>query len=277
MKDQKNKIILNSFKESFGLIKKHKTIFLVLFLLQLVFFSLIFTVNLNYQPKIINSVNTVLDYLSRQSVEENKDILLEDPLIIHRNYENIIYNLKLAFVWCLLIFVFINGKIFYLINKLAYDKNPGIKHDKKTIKEFFGYLSKFAAINLICFWLIALFSYSNLKMSAISMVYGAFNSATIASFFIVLTLSYFMYLSFTLIYKTKFKNIFKKLFNVGIKKAHIILLTYLINFIIFTIFFLLTVFLIEKNIILWSMGIILFVLSFIWSKIFLVTVVKKLA
>ena len=62
-----------------------------------------------------------------------------------------------------------------------------------------------------------------------------------------------MYLIFSLIYKIELRNIFKKLFNVGVKQAHIILLTYFINLIVIHTLFLLIVFLIEGNIILLSL------------------------
>jgi cbb3-type cytochrome oxidase cytochrome c subunit len=77
--------ILTSFKQSFAIIKKNKTIFLVLFLLQLLFFSLIFIVNLNYQTKILESVTNVMDYLSQQNLAEGENIFGDDPLMIHRN------------------------------------------------------------------------------------------------------------------------------------------------------------------------------------------------
>jgi len=274
---KKNKIISNSFKESFKLIKKNKVVFLVLFLLQLLFFSLVFIVNFHYQPKILGSVGNVMDYLSKQNPED-ENILGEDPLMIHRNYKDIIYNLRLLAVRCFLIFVLINGSMFYLISKLVYNKKFNFKtcfkSYKKNTKEYLIYLFKFVVVSLIFFLLIFLFAYPNLKVSIFSLLSGT--SFNFFSLLMAFVLVYFMYLIFSLIYKIELRNIFKKLFNVGVKQAHIILLTYFINLIVIHTLFLLIVFLIEGNIILLSLIVLLFILSFVWTKIFLVNVVKKL-
>jgi len=274
----KKNIILSSFKESFKAIKKNKMVFLVLFLLQLLFFSLIFFVNLYYQPKIMDSVINVMDYVSKQNPEDGKNILGDDPLMIHRNYENMVYNLRLLAVWCFFIFVFVNGSIFYLISKLIYDKKFNFKicfeKYRENTKEFLTYLLKFGIACLIFFLLIFSFLYSTFKGSLFSMVnsLGSFNPA---SLLIAFALAYFMYILFSLLYKVK-KNTFKKLFKIGIKKAHIILLAYFINLVIILILFLLITFLIEVNLILITLVILLSILAFVWSKIFLVSVVKKL-
>ena len=338
---KKNKIISNSFKESFKLIKKNKIIFLVLFLLQLLFFSLVFIVNFYYQPKILGSVGNVMDYLSKQNPED-ENILGEDPLMIHRNYKDIIYNLRLLAVWCFLIFVLINGSMFYLINKLVYNKKFNFKQRNSTnhqiggmssarkpptklaefraskttkckdnkimppvcdwwfltncfkryqenAKELFICLFKFGIACLVFFLLIFLFAYPSFKGSILVLTFlfaypfdpSILNSVSeisfnLASLLIIFILFYFMYLTFSLIYKIELRNIFKKLFNVGVKKAYIILLTYFINLIVIHALFLLIVFLIEWNIILLSLIVLLFILSFVWTKIFLVNVVKKL-
>jgi len=275
----KNNIIFSSIKESFKTIKKNKMVFLVLFLLQLLFFSLMFFVNLYYQPKIMDSVINVMDYVSKQNPEDGENILGEDPLMIHRNYEDMFYNLRLMAVWCFFIFVFVNGSIFYLISKLIYDKKFNFKicfeKGKENTKEFFIYLLKFGVACLIFFLLIFSFLYSTFKGSLFSIVnsIGLFNAGYLL---IVFALAYFMYLAFSLLYKIK-KNIFRKLFDVGIKKTHIILLTYLINLVIILILFLLVTLLIEANLILITLVILLSILAFVWSKIFLVIVVEKLS
>lgn len=276
----KKNIILSSFKESFRTIKKNKAVFLVLFLLQLLFFSSMFFVNLYYQPKIMDNMINVMEYISKQNPEDGKNILGEDPLMIHRNYESMIYNLRLLSVWCFFIFVLVNGSMFYLTSKLIYDKKFNFKgcfrNCKQNTKEFFMYIFKFGIVSLIFFSLIFSFLYSVFKGSLFNVInsIGSFNPG---SLLIAAVLAYFMYLTFSLLYKIKTKNIFKELFNIGIKKAHIILLAYLINLIVIHAFFLLMAFLIEINLILITLIILLSISSFVWSKIFLVEVVKKLS
>ena len=276
----KKNIILSSFKESFKTIKKNKMVFLVLFLLQLLFFSSMFFVNLYYQPKIMDNVINVMEYISKQNPEEGENILGEDPLMIHRNYESMVHNLRLLSIWCFFIFVLVNGSMFYLTSKLVYDGNFNFKgcfrNCRQNTKEFFVYLFKFGISSLIFFSLIFSFLYSVFKGSLFSLIesIGSFNPG---SLLIAAVLAYFMYLIFPLLYKIKTKDIFKELFNIGIKKVHIILLAYLINLIVIHAFFLLTAFLIEINIVLISLISLLLISSFVWSKIFLVGVVKKLS
>lgn len=299
MKNKKNSIILGSFKESFSIIKKNKTLFLVLFLLQLLFFSLIFAVNFHYQPKILESVGNVIDYISEQNPTES-NILGDDPLMIHRNYKNMMHNLRLLAVWSLLIFIFINGSMFYLISKLVYNQKFNFKicsrNYKQNTKEFFvcqkskgflsmlrnspfseflTYLFKFGFVSLVFFLLVFLFSYSGSNASMLSLISGIALFKPV-SLIIAFILFYFMYLTFLLLYKVKLKALFKELFNVGVKKAHMMLLTFFIALLIIFILLLLIIFLIEKNIVLLSLIVLLFVLSFVWGKVFLIMVVKKL-
>lgn len=276
----KKNIILSSFKESFQILKKNKEVFLVLFLLQLLFFSSMFFVNLYYQPKIMDNVINVMEYISKQNPEEGENILGEDPLMIHRNYESMVYNLRLLSIWCFFIFVLVNGSMFYLTSKLIYDKKFSFKgcfrNCRQNTKEFFVYLFKFGIASLISFSLIFSSLYSVFKGSLFSLI-ESIDSFNPGSLLIAVVLAYFMYLTFSLIYKIKIKNIFKELVNIGLKKAHIILLAYLINLIVVNAFFLLTAFLIEINIVLISLIVLLLMLSFVWSKIFLVGVVEKLS
>jgi len=91
-----------------------------------------------------------------------------------------------------------------------------------------------------------------------------------------MVLLYFMYLAFPLLNKVQFKNILKNLFNLGIKKAHIVLLADLLTILIISVFSFLLFYLAEQNIFLVFVSTILLTLSFVWSRIFLALVVDKL-
>ncbi len=273
---KKKNLISSSFKESFALIRKNKSIFLVLFLLQLLFFSLIFILNLNYQPKILESVNNVISYVGSQNPAEGKNVLGDDPLMIHRNYKNMLYNLILLGVWSFLACILINGPVWYLTSRLVYDSNLKnlITNYKKTLKEFFIYLSKFAFSSLVFFALLFL-TFSAFKASLFSFL-SETTSFNFASLLITFILIYFVYLALALIYKTKLKNMHKELFNVGVKKWNIILMAYFINLIVLFVLFLFIIFLAEQNLVLLSLSVLLLMAGFVWARVFLVMVVKKL-
>ena len=94
-------IVISSLKESFLLIKKNKRIFLLIFVLQILFFSLVIMANAYYMPQILQSTQDVIDYaesldINPQNVNigilQQKNPLGDDPLRISRNYDLIMKN-----------------------------------------------------------------------------------------------------------------------------------------------------------------------------------------
>src|SRR3989344_1257217 len=88
-------IVTSSLKESFLLIKKNKRIFLLIFVLQILFFSLIIMANAYYIPQILQSTKDVIDYAEALNINpqtanvdilQKKNPLGDDPLLISRNY-----------------------------------------------------------------------------------------------------------------------------------------------------------------------------------------------
>ena len=75
-------IILNSLKKTLKLIKKHKSLFIMLLLIQLVFFSVFLTIQFFYWLKIMDSSLEVIDYLSAQDLGEEA---LEESLLTGAN------------------------------------------------------------------------------------------------------------------------------------------------------------------------------------------------
>lgn len=224
----------------------------------------------------LESTQAIIEYVDKQSLDDvsfglsilqQKSPLGDDPLLISRNYDNIIYNLKFLVFYTLLAFILLNGFIWFLTCSLV---------NKKSMKNFFVYLFKFGLITLIFSVLIYLFTYSSLK-SYLNPVSGNETSSIVFPLLITLALFYFMYVAFSLLDKIELKNLFKKLFAIGIKKAHLILLAYFIIILLVILFSSLLVYLIEKNIFLLIISIALFVFTFVWSRIFLVLVIGKLS
>jgi hypothetical protein len=89
-------------------------------------------------------------------------------------------------------------------------------------------------------------------------------------------LTYFMFVSLSLIKKTDLKNIVQKTLIVGIKKAHYILAVYFVNVFIFSISIFLLYYFIEKNLFVLLLSLILMIFSFVFGRIFMVKVIEKL-
>ena len=122
---QKN-IILNSLRESLASAWKNKMLFIFLFLLQLIFFSVFSVVNYYYQSKIIQSSNEIFDYLSRQKLDElsvadsllqQKNILGEDYMLISRNFNGIIKNFRIYMAYMFILLVIFSSVSWTLTNQ----------------------------------------------------------------------------------------------------------------------------------------------------------------
>ena len=274
-------IISNSLKESFSIIKKNKKIFLFLFILQIIFISLISFINVTYQTKMLESTQAIIEYLDELKSDESsfgldliqrKSPLGPDPLLISRNFDNIIYNLKFLLSYSLIIFILLNGFIWFLTSSLVNKKSLKIR---ALSKNFFIYILKFSFATLIFSVLIYLFAYSTLK-SYLNPLLD--QNANFVPLLLITCISiYFMYITFSLLNKIEFKNIIKNLIKIGIKKAHVVLSAYFIIILIISILSLLLFYLIEQNLFLLSISLVSLVLTLIWSRIFLILVVEKLA
>ena len=120
---KQKKIILRSLRESFSVIRKNKRIVLSLLILQLILFSLMFFVNIKYQSKMLESTQAIIEYMEKQkfdqaslglSLLQQKSVLGDDPLLISRNFSAIAYNLKFLIFYTLIIFILLNGFIWFL-------------------------------------------------------------------------------------------------------------------------------------------------------------------
>ena len=152
-------LILNSLKESFLIIKKSKKKIFLLFVLQIFLVSLISYIGLLFLPGVFESTQEIFVYLDQQNFDDTtigldilqqKNPLGDDPLLVGRNYDNIVYNLKLFVSYSLLVFIMLNGFIWFLTSNLTNKKNI-------TVKGFFMYAIKFGLVTLIFSSLIYLF------------------------------------------------------------------------------------------------------------------------
>jgi len=271
-------IILNSLKESFSLIWKNKSLFFLLIILQIIFLAAFFYVNLAYQVKILENVKSISDYLSQQklddvsvaaSIQQQKNILGEDPLLISRNFNDIRKNFRLYLIYIFLLFTFfisiswaITGKLVYKINFVATAKN--------FLKNFIASLAYLGLIFLFFFSLL------NIPLSGVAAESSKLLTKYIPFLIFSIVLVYFMFISISLMHNTRLKNIVQKTLMIGIKKAHYILAVYLVN--IFLFFAALSIFyyFIEGNFFILLLSILLMVFSFVFGRIFMIKVVEKL-
>jgi len=271
-------VFIESLKESLSLAWKNKSLFILLFILQIAFLIVFSFVNLAYQTKILEKAMAITDYMSQQKLDEatvassmlqQKNILGDDPLSISRNFNEILktFRLYLAYVFLLLI---VFTAVSWVVTNSLINKNSFIGLTKNFFKIF--------VVVLFYLGLIFLFYFSLLNISLIGIAaQGPKLLANYAIFSIFSTiLVYFMFVSLSLTHNTELKNIVQETLRIGIKKPHYIAAVYLICISLFALPLFLLFYFIEKNLFILLLSIILAVSSFVLGRIFMITLVKKL-
>ena len=216
------KIITGSLKQSFSLIKKHKKIALSLLILQIIFMGLIISLQVNYQVKALDAAQNIMQYLDQQDLSDigvaedialGSNLLGDDPLMISRNYKEIVSLMTSLIVYSSLVYLLLGSISWALTDQLI---------NKKNKKKFLSYMGKFCLL-AISFWIInSLLIFSGSK----AMITRAISGASLSAFSFIylvpaLIVFYFMFISFALISKLKFNDILKKTLKLGAKKANI--------------------------------------------------------
>lgn len=272
------KIIINSLRESLSSIWKNKSWFVLLFLMQILFLVILFLVSYHYQNRIVQSANEILNYISQQKLDEasatdailqQKNILGDDPLMISRNFNEIVKNFRIYLIYIFVLLIVFISMAWSITHKMLHKNNF-----KQLIKNFLKNL----VVLLFYLGLIFGFFFSLLNISLTQLAQQ--NSMLFIKYSVFLLVSiilaYFMFISLALIIKTEFKNIVQKTLVIGIKKVHYILSVYFINIFLFALSIFLLLYFIEKNLFVSLLSLLLMIFSFVFGRILMVGVVEKL-
>ncbi|MEK6943591.1 MAG: hypothetical protein AABX00_06005 [Nanoarchaeota archaeon] len=266
-------IIFSSLKESFSAFFKYKKIVLILFVLQIILLVSLSYVNMAYGTKIIENQQEIFDYLSKLELDESKiadnilqqkNLLGDDPLSISRNFNDMKYNLRIYMAWFFFLLLIFMSYCWTLSHKTA---NPKQKSFSKIFFITFSYL---AIMLLLFLWIFSI------SLSEITSESTQFFSKYILLFAFILVLAYFMFISLALAGKTELKHILEKTLVVGIRKAHYIIAAYSINILFFVLFGFLLLYSIEKSFIVVFFSIFLIIINFIFSRIFIINMIRRL-
>lgn len=271
-------IILESLKNSLVSIWKNKSLFAFLFALQIIFFTIFSFVNYHYQTKMVESSQAIYEYLNELKFDEasitndilqQKSILGDDPLMIGRNFNDILKNFRIymAYVFSLLI-------AFLSISWALTNKFIG----KINFRQLANILLRNFIILLFYLGLIFLFLFSLLNISIMQLTTESspFFAKFVIFIMVSIILSYFMLVSLSLAGKTGLKDIVQKTLAVGVKKAHYILVVYSINIMLLSFSLFLLFYFLEKNTLILFLSIILILFGFVFGRIFTISVVDKL-
>lgn len=271
---EKKKIIPSSLKETFLLIINNKLLILALFILQIIFFSVLTVVQINYNVVIAGNLQSMSQYLDNMNLDDEivaekmaqKEEIL-DMSQIYNNYDVIIKTLKTLVIVTFLLFAVFNGINWAFTDYII---------KRKSTKEFFMYLWKFILLTLLYGSLILVLILAFIKLSFADLMAENGTGFSIIFFILVFVVLYFMFISFALVGRADLKDIFKKTFLIGTKKAHIVFLAYLVNLAVVDSLFFILYFAVDMAFWLLLVVTLLFFFSFILARVFLLVVVDNI-
>ena len=274
---QKN-IIFNSLKETFKLLWKNKSLFLLLFVLQLIFFIIFSFISIAYQTKILESAKAITEYLSKQKLDESsvasnilqqKNLLGDNPLSISANFKEIVKNFRFYLVYTFLLLIFFISISWAITNKIIH--RTSFKHLTNYFLKIFVVLLFYLGPIFYFFLSLVNISFTDIRNDAAKLL-----TKYIPFLIFSMILAYFMFVSLSSLNNTELKSIVQKTLRIGIKKAHYVLSAYFINILLFIVAAVLLFYFLEKNVFVLLLSLVLMIFSFIFGRIFMMNVVEKL-
>jgi len=262
------KLIKNSLKNTLETIKRNKFKIFSIFFLQVLFLIALSITSYKTMLPAMDHAKSALDYYDTINITEDSGTfgyLGEDPLLVYKSYNSILYYFKIMGISFVLAFIIINSLIWALTDNLV---------NKKNLKQFLTYLLNFTLLTISFILIFYITIFNTLKSSLIDLQYNLL--PLIGTLLVSLILFYFLFTSYSLIQKRKIKEISKLIFKIGILKFPSIILIYLINLAIILLFIYLIYLTIELNIFLLSIMMVLLILSLVFTKLFLITAVNDL-
>lgn len=228
--------------------------------------------------KMVESSQQIYEYMDKlhfdetkisQDLLEQKNILGDDPLMLSRNFNEIIRNFRIytAYVFGLLIVFLSIG--WALTRKFM---------EKMNLRHLTNTFLRNLIILLFYLGLIFLFLFSLLNISIVQLTTesSAFFSKFIVFIAASIILSYFMFISSSLAGKVEFRNMAQKTLVIGVKKAHYVLASYIICILFLAIPSFLAYYFFEKNILIFFLSLIMIIFSFVFGRILAINVISKL-
>jgi len=257
-----------SLKQSIKAIKKHKLLFLLLFLTQLFFLIISSAVFVNFSISIGENIRAFVEPLENISAVPEEELItsLAPMMEKYGHYKTMLRNLTLFIVTMIALYI--------VINSINWSLSSLILNEKSL---FLKYQIKFGILFLIFILpVIAIINFTAQYVFSIDQI------QTAIPFYIILSLIflYLMYISFASINKIKKLNqipeIIKKAFLTGVKKANVLILTILITtgLPVLALYIISTQ--LEANFLLLLFLIAVFIILINWGRITLLLAIKNL-
>jgi len=266
-------IIPYSLVSASRLLSKHWKTFLLMFAVQLAFMGLYSYVNMYYGVNALSEAAAIIesyDAIPDTSADFKELIRSFRPSVIQDHYNNMINYTVLMLAVGLLVWIILENLNWLLAHRLV----------RKT--RILDHVMQFIAVSFIYMIPIALIISGYIKKSFLDMLEIQLGvSQLIMTGILFLAIYYFMFISYALIGKkgiAGLPDLFKKTFSIGTNKAHIILLSYLVQIAIMGIFgylFYLSVYY-STSTIFTAIAIVILAKSIIYPRMFFVKVVDSI-
>lgn len=271
-------IIFSSMAESLSSIRRNKLLFFALFSLQILFLILFLAINYTYPAKMLESEMAITEYLSRQNLDDasvtssmlqEKGILGDDPLMISRNFNEIVRNFRVYLALVFILFASFASFAWSMTHRIIRNSSLG-----KTLKIFF----RIFAVSLIYLGLIFAFLFSLINFSFAEI--AAEGQKLLVKYLVFLAVSivllYFMFVSLALTGRTGLNNLVQKTLSIGIRKAHYVLASYFIGIMMLAASAALLYYFMEKSMLLLLLSAAFMVFAFVFQRIFMANMIGKL-
>ncbi len=244
-------------------VKRNKKLFAVLVLVQILFIVSSAFVGVKYQVKIYDNVQGIaetMEKLEQEEVpEEEMEGMMGEMLAVAQHYKEMVQNIFKMVLLIFICFLFFNGFSWSFSNHLV---------KRKGWLKCWG---KFVLVSLLFLVPVSLISYFILK-SLIGAEMELFGWGVKAVSWIFLIAGYFLVVGFCLL-DEGFWKLLKKIFMIGVKKAHWVLLGLLfgLSAVLISLTF---VYLSLGNVLLMFLSALVLVVVLVFEKLFLIGVVE---
>ncbi|MBT3406984.1 hypothetical protein HN419_07550 [Candidatus Woesearchaeota archaeon] len=263
VKSKKNTKRISPLRKTIQAIKRHKLIFLMIIITQILFSSLLLYSHYKIQIPILTDGKDIIvgvqENMQTQSNPAGDYNVMRDSItsivgiqsLVDRLIKNLIYLCGISFA----LWIILNGlNWFFTINM----------HKKKKLHNF---CLRFTLTSIIYLVPMTLALWWFMSSSVKTYLFGTARTApAIGSAVIILIFAYFFYITLSLLHKDSFKEIIKLTFKIGIKKIGRVLATYIPIIILYIALFLTMYHSLEANIYLIYLEIIAFLFLIILSR-----------
>lgn len=252
-------MLKKQLSKTFKLIRKRKKVFLLLLLLQFIFFVSLTITGYSTVVPFAGKAQSVFSYVNTMKLDSKGLDLGEDPLQLYHDYKDALKYLKIFAIIVAVICLTLNNVIWGLANHL---------YKKMNVKEFMKYFLNYLIIKVSAGLILFFLSVKLLKN--LFETEGIFSNAEFVVLMILLiAVVYMMFVFISAIRKQKIMDVVDKGLKNTIKLP--VFLAFIINALLMIFVFALFYWLGELSLIIVFILIALLVLVFSWTKLFMIT------